>query len=108
MTDQRLVQVRDSFKALQLLQAEQKFTIAKMIRQCIMQSEIDTRNHRLRGHETSAERSRIIAENTRLKRCATLHLLQLATMLEDEVTDYLSKETTDVHGNSIAPQRVTG
>lgn len=83
-----------NIRNLLALKAREKATMAELIRWCVRELRADPRAHRLRGHETAVDRTRIIAENQQNQAKAILYLEWLATELEDRsCSDYPNKST---------------
>ena len=78
-----VVALAENIRDLLALKDREKATMAKIIRSCVQELRADPRMHRLRGHESAAQRASIIAENQRNQDKALLYLEHLATRLED-------------------------
>lgn len=72
-----------NIRELRELEQRKAATQAELIRWCVHYLRMDPTSYRLRGYETSTERSRIIKENKDNKAKALLYLEWLATSLEN-------------------------
>lgn len=73
-----------NIRDLQELERRRAATQAELIRGCVTCLRMDSRSYRLRGHESSTERARIIKENYENQSKAMLYLEWLATQLEKQ------------------------